>query len=170
MSVAGDGPAATPASVGGGNGHGPRLVAPLVLLGLAGIVLVEPLLASDSWLRRTLGPDVGLRFAVVGLCVYVALLILERRHTGQLLRAILEELRRLRPAVAAGRVGASTEGSVGRGVDHRAAVDILVKALESDDAQVRANAHTHLVRLTDMDLGEDPAAWRRALAEHRADD
>ncbi len=50
----------------------------------------------------------------------------------------------------------------------RQAVDILVRALESEDLKVRATSREHLVRLTGVDLGADAAAWSQWWAEHRS--
>lgn len=49
------------------------------------------------------------------------------------------------------------------GKDYRAEremIDVLIKALESDEAPTRENAHAHLVRLTGLDMAADPAVWR----------
>lgn len=45
------------------------------------------------------------------------------------------------------------------------AARILVRALESDDESVVGTAHQELQRLTNVDHGTDPAAWRRWIAE-----
>ncbi|MFG0317259.1 MAG: hypothetical protein ACF8XB_08305, partial [Planctomycetota bacterium JB042] len=41
----------------------------------------------------------------------------------------------------------------------RQAIDILVKAMESDNPSVRRSSAEHLKRLTGQDHGEDAAAW-----------
>ncbi|MBI4878250.1 MAG: hypothetical protein HY812_01125 [Planctomycetes bacterium] len=50
----------------------------------------------------------------------------------------------------------------------RQAVDILVRAMESEDQKVRATSREHLVRLAGVDLGADAAAWSEWWAEHRS--
>ena len=39
------------------------------------------------------------------------------------------------------------------------------EALKSDEAEIRATSRHNLARLAGKDLGDDPAAWQRWLAE-----
>ncbi len=48
---------------------------------------------------------------------------------------------------------------------HKDAIQILIRALESQDAQVTNTAHRELKRLTRQDLPADAAAWRGWLKE-----
>ncbi len=50
----------------------------------------------------------------------------------------------------------------------RQAIDILVRAMDSDKQEVRASSREHLIRLTGQDLGEEFATWADWWAEHRA--
>lgn len=50
----------------------------------------------------------------------------------------------------------------------RQAVDILVRALRSDDPGVRATSLSHLKRLTGQDLGDNAEAWDEWWQAHRA--
>ena len=70
---------------------------------------------------------------------------------------LLVEVERLR--VQTRTVAAIALGGVPR--DDRAAIDLLVRALSSEDASVRAKAHRNLVRITGQDLPPDADAWRR---------
>jgi hypothetical protein len=56
--------------------------------------------------------------------------------------------------VAAGALG----GAFPR--DDRSAVDLLVRALSSEDAAVREKAHKNLLRITGKELPADAQAWR----------
>ena len=74
---------------------------------------------------------------------------------------LLAEVSRLRTHFGA-LISALQAGVSGTGVkrDDRAAVDVLVRALSSDDADVRIKAHRNLVRITGQKLTMDPAAWQ----------
>lgn len=50
----------------------------------------------------------------------------------------------------------------------REAIDILVRALDSDSGEVRQSSRQHLVRLTGQDLGEDGTAWAEWWSDHRS--
>lgn len=67
-----------------------------------------------------------------------------RTHVGALLAAL--------------RAGVAGAGGVPR--DDKAAVDVLVRALSAEDADVRVKAHRNLVRLTGKSFTMDPAAWQ----------
>lgn len=41
----------------------------------------------------------------------------------------------------------------------RQAIAILIRAMESDNISVRRSSREHLMRLTGVDQGDDPAAW-----------
>jgi hypothetical protein len=49
----------------------------------------------------------------------------------------------------------------------REAVEILLEALESDDAERADTAHRHLVRLTGQHFARDPRVWRAWWAANR---
>lgn len=50
------------------------------------------------------------------------------------------------------------------------AIKILIRALESGDGMVVENAHRELKRLTQQQLGTDPAEWRRWLTQEQNKD
>lgn len=51
--------------------------------------------------------------------------------------------------------------------DDKAAIDVLVAALDSGNAEVRAKAHVNLVRITGQDLPPDGARWKAWWASAR---
>ena len=85
------------------------------------------------------------RAAIVAVCVAASFLAAEvsrlRLHFGALLKAL--------------EAGAATTTPR----DDRAAVDVLVSALGSANAEVRAKAHKNLVKITGQDLPPDPVPW-----------
>ncbi len=87
------------------------------------------------------------RAAFVALLVVVALLVGEvgrlRTHMAALIQAL--------------RGGLAAEGPR----DDRAAVDVLIRALASEDAEVRQKAHKNLLRLTGQGFPPDALAWRK---------
>jgi hypothetical protein len=116
------------------------LLAQGVLLGLGAYVG----LVDDAVEASPLG-----RGAIVAVFVACAFLVGEvarlRAHMGALIQL-------LKGGIAA---AAAAER------DDRAAVDVLVRALASSDADVRAKAHKNLLRITGQGFGPDPGAWAR---------
>ena len=53
--------------------------------------------------------------------------------------------------------------------DPRASVDILIRALGTDDEDTRAKAHAHLKRLTGKNMPPQQAAWDAWWQAHRDD-
>jgi hypothetical protein len=77
------------------------------------------------------------------------------------------EVERLKAEVRALTVLAAGALGVQFPRDDRAAVDVLVRALSSDDPAVREKAHRNLLRLTGQDLPLDAEAWRSWWATAR---
>ena len=106
------------------------------------------------------------RIGLVLLCLVAAVLTAElaklRTHMSMLLGA-------LRAASGGpGVPGAQIPASAGAAAaDPRAAVDILLQALASDDAETSKKAHQHLKRLTGKDLPPETALWERWWQENR---
>lgn len=50
----------------------------------------------------------------------------------------------------------------------REAIDILVRAMASENDDVRRSSREHLVRLTGHDLGHEASAWSNWWSEHRS--
>jgi hypothetical protein len=48
------------------------------------------------------------------------------------------------------------------------AARLLIAAMRSDDASIRATSRHNLARLVGQDLGDDPAAWQRWLQQQEA--
>ncbi|MGC6488362.1 MAG: hypothetical protein ACON4Z_12000 [Planctomycetota bacterium] len=137
-----------------------RQVTPLFLLGLLGMVLLEPL--APAWLTEALGDDVVLKVVVAFLVLYVLLLWGESLRLHGLLTGLLEAFKNFDREQAGG-------APRGKGANNprarREAARLLIAALSSDDAEVRETSRHNLVRLVGQDLGDDPAAWQAWLAE-----
>ena len=114
------------------------LVVQLLLIGFAIYVVV-----SDGAFP---GSPTATRVAVVTLLLVVALLVGEVSRIRAHMAALLSVLQ------------AGVASSAAR--DDRAAVGVLIQALESDAADIRAKAHKNLVRITKQDLPADPVAWK----------
>ena len=143
---------------------------------LVGALVQFTLMFFAGWFafkEDALGPDVHVvsRMGLVLVCLVAGILISEltkmRTHFGMMVGA-------MRAASAAG--GPPTPEAVdaleaaatpGLAADPRAAVDILLGALSSDDAETRERAHRHLVRLTGKNLPPEPALWQRWWQENR---
>ena len=50
----------------------------------------------------------------------------------------------------------------------REGIDILIRAMDSENASVRASSREHLMRLTGEDHGDDNSAWADWWADHRS--
>lgn len=140
-----------------------RVGAPLILLGLAGLVWFERWLPGRAWIAEQFGDDAVLRFALGCVCVYAAVLVVERQQMGALFQQVLGQFRRFHESQ--GRLR-----SAGDGAARAEAIRILVAALRSDEAEVRRSARENLTRLLGHDHGEDPAAWQRALERETGPD
>lgn len=49
----------------------------------------------------------------------------------------------------------------------RQAIEILIRSMQSAESGVRATSRTHLKRLTGVDKGDDPEAWKAWWDTHR---
>lgn len=143
---------------------------------LVGALVQFILLFFAGWFafkEDALGPDVHLvsRMGLVAVCLVTAILLAEltklRTHFGMIIGA-------MRAASAAGGSPApqavdTLEAAIvpGLAADPRAAVDILVTALATDDAETRDRAHRHLMRLTGKNLPPETALWERWWQENR---
>ncbi len=132
-----------------------RQLTPLFLLGVLGLVLFEPWLPGIGWLRSALGEQVLLRACVAALVVYVLLLWGESIRLHTILTGVLQALRQFD--------GAVREPSAKNPKARLEAARLLIAAMRSDDAAIRATSRHNLQRLVGQDLGDDPAAWQRWL-------
>ena len=99
------------------------------------------------------GASLAARAALVALCLVAAHLVGDLARMRGHMAALIKALQ------------AGVSGATGR--DDRAAVDVLVRALSSDDADVRAKAHRNLVRITGQNFTMDPEAWKEWWAKAR---
>lgn len=130
----------------------------LLLIFFAGwFALAESALPADTHIVSRMG--LALLFLIASILVgEVANL---RMHFGMLVNAI-----------RAARGGEGGDGpSEATPADpneaKRQAVDELIRALNTDKADVRDMVHGHLMRLTGQDLPADPAAWEAWWSSHR---
>ena len=106
------------------------------------------------------------RMGLVLVCLVLGIVIGEigklRSHFGMIIGA-------LRAASASGATLSSEALGAGpvASPDPQAAVDILLEALASDDAETKERAHRHLVRLTGKSLPPETALWERWWQENR---
>ncbi|MEM7204988.1 MAG: hypothetical protein AAF628_32335 [Planctomycetota bacterium] len=132
-----------------------------MLIGLAGLVWFERVLPGASGFAEQFGSDAVLRFVIGVLCLYVVLLVLERQRMENAFKEVLGAFREFHAKAS----GGAASGPPGANAAQQEAVRLLIGALRSPDAQVRASSAAHLKRLTGQDLGEDGEAWNRWLAQ-----
>lgn len=133
-----------------------RQLTPLVLLALVLCVLLEPVLPGVAFVREHLGETFPLRFAVVVLGLYVLLLWGESLRLHGLLLGLLKAMRDFDGGSAAGKPQRDPKARLD-------AIRVLIAALGSEDAGIRATSRQNLVRLAGQDLGDEPSAWRSWL-------
>ena len=136
-----------------------RQITPLVLLGVLLVVVAEPWLPGSAWLRAQFGDQALLRVCVAALVCYVLILWGESIRLHTILTSVLQALRQFDGA-SGGRGAASRHPEA-----KLEAARLLIAALRSDDASIRASSRQNLVRLCGEDLGEDPAAWQHWLQQ-----
>ncbi len=147
-----------------------KRVTPLVLLLMAGLVLFERWLPGAGSIAALVRSDGVLRFVVAVLCIYVMLLVVERQSIDARFTRVLETFKQFY-AARAGAAAAGEERTDEKMAEARkAALPILLAALESDDPKVRETALDNLRRLTGKDLGTQAAAWRQQLEEAEQED
>lgn len=137
-----------------------RAFTPLVLLVLCALVWLEPILpGADRW-REAVGETALLRLICGLLCLFVAVLVIERRQ----LQSVFEQMLARLQQVQRGRTDEAVSTPDQRQLE-RDAAQILVAALDTDDARVRSNAVQNLERMTGQKFGDDQARWRKYLSE-----
>jgi hypothetical protein len=133
-----------------------RQLTPLVLLGVLLVLVFEPWLPGGAWLRERLGDDALLRACVAVLACYVLILWGEALRLHGMLTNVLGAFRRFageeRTPPPAGPAGRQPQARL-------EAARLLIAALGSPDASIRATSRHNLARLAGEDHGEDPAAW-----------
>lgn len=137
-----------------------RQVTPLFLLGVVLALIFEPWLPGIGWLRATFGETIVLRAGAAALGLYVLLLWGESLRLHGNLTGVLEAFRQF----AGG--GGGKEPALARNPKARLeAAKLLIAALRSEDPEIRATSQHNLARLVGKDLGPDPEAWAKWLAE-----
>ena len=124
----------------------------LLTLVVLAIALLFPMFGWVEKLEKVWGEgrvlEVGVGLVLLGVLSEHLLGAVTRHRQGALARALL----RLQPILK-----------------HKGAIEILIRALESDNEKVSSTAHQELKRITQQDLPADPAAWRGWLQkEERA--
>lgn len=130
-----------------------RAPAPMFLFGFVWIMLAVVALAGVemSW-----APALAY-FSIGVVLLYLGALVSERMRMEQTFRELLEAFETFNRSMYGDNYRVK-----------RAAVDILIQALENDDEGVRQRAQAQLVKITSMDFGVDADAWRAWWAEAKA--
>lgn len=136
-----------------------RQLTPLVLLAAVVAVVFEPWFPEVAWLRAQLGSGVLLRACVALLGCYVLLLWGESIRLHTILTGVLQAFRQF--DTRGGKDAAAARNPKTR----LEAARLLIAALKSGDAEIRATSRHNLARLVGQDLGDDPAAWQKWLAD-----
>jgi hypothetical protein len=137
-----------------------RALTPLVLLATAALVLFEESLPGTAWLRAQLGQQVVLRLCVVVLLFYVLLLWGEAQRLHGSLTSVLAAWKQFHEGGGGKAAGAARNPKT-----RLEAARLLIAAMRSDDAAVKATSRHNLTRLVGKDLGDDPAAWQAWLQQ-----
>jgi len=136
-----------------------RQLTPLVLLVVIVAVVFEPWCPEVAWVRSQFGSGVLLRACVAVLGCYVLLLWGESIRLHTILTGVLQAFRQF--DARGGKDAAAARNPKTR----LEAARLLIAALKSDDPEIRTSSRHNLTRLVGQDLGQDPAAWQKWLAE-----
>jgi hypothetical protein len=136
-----------------------RQLTPLVLLAVVVAVVLEPWFSEVAWIREHLGSAVLLRGCVAVLGCYVLLLWGESIRLHTILTGVLQAFRQF--DARGGKDAAAARNPKTR----LEAARLLIAALKSEDPEIRASSRANLARLVGNDLGADPAAWQKWLAD-----
>lgn len=132
-----------------------RQVTPLILLGVLFVVVLEPWVPGGAWLRERFGETALLRACLACLVCYVLILWGESLRLHGMLTGVLGAFRQFQDAERAPPTGPGSKHPKAR----LEAARLLIAALASGDASIRATSRHNLTRLVGEDLGDDPAAW-----------
>lgn len=141
-----------------------RQITPLVLFGVLLAVVFEPWLPGAAWLKAQFGEQVILRGCVAVLACYVLILWGESLRLHAMLSGVLQAFRQFDRERGGGKAEAAAKHPKAR----LEAARLLIAALGSGDASIRATSRHNLARLVGEDLGDDPAAWQQWLREQDA--
>jgi hypothetical protein len=140
-----------------------RQITPLVLLGVLFVVVFEPWVPGGAWVRAQFGDAALLRACVAVLVCYVLILWGESLRLHTMLTGVLQAFRQF------DRDGGSAAAPAAAARNPKARLEaarLLIAALGSPDASIRATSRHNLARLVGEDLGDDPAAWSAWLRRH----
>jgi len=137
-----------------------RQVTPLFLLLVLGVVVFEPWLPVPAWLSSSLGANLVLRACVAALALYVLVLWGESIRLHTVLTGVLHAFRQYEGDRSGKESGAARHPKA-----RLEAAKLLIAALKSDEAEIRETSRHNLTRLAGKDLGNDPAAWQKWLAD-----
>lgn len=142
-----------------------RAATPLVLFGVLLAIVFEPWLPGAAWLKQQFGEQAVLRTCLGVLACYVLILWGESLRLHTMLTGVLQAFRQF------DRDRGSGEPSTPAARNPKARLEaarLLIAAMRSDEASIRATSRHNLARLVGQDLGDDPAAWQRWLAQQEA--
>ena len=144
--------------------HWFRQLTPLVLLAMGFVILFEPgaerMVVGHEWLRDRLGEHWLLRLCCAVLVFYVLLLWGECIRLQSGIASLLKSFREVLGQARSAPDQATTP-------DRLEAMRLLVAAMQSGDAAIRAKCRTNLARLAGEDFGEDPTAWQRWIEQQQ---
>jgi hypothetical protein len=138
-----------------------RQVTPLLLLGVLLVVVFEGWVPGGAWVRERFGDQALLRACVAALVCYVLILWGESLRLHGMLTNVLAAFRQFNQST---REPGSEAAKNPRA--RLEAARLLIAALGSPDASIRATSRHNLTRLVGEDLGDDPAAWTAWLQRH----
>ena len=127
----------------------------LVLIGVW--LLVSPLaprISGYEWVARAIGGEEALsRFFLAFLFLYFAGIVKEKNHLRETLRGMVAIIKKQLEGRAASSV--------------KEAVEILIRALASDDSETKEKVVQRLQKLTGQSFGDDRSAWESWWSENR---
>ena len=128
-----------------------KRITPLVLLAVAVLVLCERWLPGADRIAGWVTKDGVMRFVVAVLCIYVMLLVLERQSLDARFQRVLETFKQFYAARAGAAAAGEGQTDEKMAAAKKAALPILLAAVESEDPKVRETALDNLRRLTGKD-------------------
>ena len=136
--------------------HQGRTPALLYILGLAFVVVgLIGVAGGGSWMSEAVRWVIWLCVGI--LFLYVGALIQERQRLQRKVAELVEAFETFNQTI------------YGKGYKtQRAAVDMLIQSLSSENAKVVQKVHAQLVRLTGQDLPAESEAWTAWWAENKA--
>ncbi|MFY9343133.1 MAG: hypothetical protein WAT39_11620 [Planctomycetota bacterium] len=138
-----------------------RQITPLVVLGVL-LAVVFDWVPGGGWLKAQFGDSVIVRGGVAVLACYVLILWGETIRLHTMLSGVLAAFRQF------DRDGGGKAEAAKNPKARLEAARLLIAAMASPDASIRATSRHNLARLVGQDLGDDPAAWQAWLARQES--